>query len=164
LSFPAAFVVTFGAAATGFCAGFLAEGAGVFAAGLPAAFFATFGRGFFFAAGFAARLDGECFDFAETGFFFAGFFGADRAFDGLAERLGVRVLGAWRFAAGFARDFSGFALRVALALDLGLDFFTGLEAFLAMIVLLLRRARGRAHGLLVRIFPEMGAARENFKL
>ncbi len=80
--------------------------AGTLAGVLPAAFFASFGSGFFLATGFAARLDGECFgervDLA-TGFFFAGFFGADFAFDGLAERFGVRDFGAGRFAAAASR-------------------------------------------------------------
>jgi hypothetical protein len=121
---------------TGLAGVFPAAWAGV----LPEIFFGTFASGFFLATGFAPRLDGECFDerpdFADAGFFFAGFF-AVLAFDGLAERFGARDLGVGRLRAGFER---GFALRLAFALDLGRDFFTGFETFLAMIVLLLRRA------------------------
>jgi hypothetical protein len=101
-------------------------------------FFETFFKSFFLATGFPARLDGDLFDardFADAGFFLAGFFAglfaADFAFDGLPERrFGARDLGASFFRVGFER---GLALRLAFALD----FFTGLEAFLAMVVLLL---------------------------
>jgi hypothetical protein len=105
-------------------------------------FFGTFFKSFFLATGFPARLDGDFFDerdLADAGLFFTGFFtgffAADFAFDGLAERrLGARDLGASFLRVGFER---GLALRLAFALDLARDFFTGFEAFLAMVVLLL---------------------------
>jgi hypothetical protein len=105
-------------------------------------FFETFFKSFFLATGFPARLDGDFFDerdLADAGFFladfFTGLFAADFAFDGLDDRrFGARDLGASFFRVGFER---GLALRLALALDLARDFFTGFEAFLAMVVLLL---------------------------
>jgi hypothetical protein len=103
-------------------------------------FVEPFFKSFFLATAFPARLDGDFFgerDLADAGFFLAVFFtdlfAADFAFDGLAERrFGACDLGATFFRVGFER---GLALRLALAL--ARDFFTGLEAFLAMIVLLL---------------------------
>jgi hypothetical protein len=144
---------------------FLAAGGSALAGVLPAAwagvfpevFFKTFGNGFFLATGFAARLDGDFFeerpDLADVGFFFAGFFAADFAFDGLAERFGARDLGVVRLRAGFDR---GFALRLAFALDLGRDFFTGFEAFLAMVVLLLGCGSGRARTAIPDISRDWG--------
>jgi hypothetical protein len=145
--------------ATGLSAIFLADDEIGLAERLPAAwlevfpevFFRTFFNGFFLATGFAARLDGDFFgerlDLADAGFFLAGFFVTDLAFDGLPERrFGAcdfaRDLGVGRLRAGFER---GFALRLAFALDLARDFFTDFEAFLAMVVLLLRRDSRRAH-------------------
>jgi hypothetical protein len=145
----------------------------------PEVFFETFCNGFFLTTGFAARLDGDFFeerpDLADAVFFFAGFFAgffaAVLAFDGLAERrFGARDfardfardLGVGRFRAGFER---GFAFRLAFALDLARDFFTGFEAFLAMVVLLLGRGSRRAHRYsAISRTPEIGASRENFKL
>jgi len=129
--------------------------AGVFpaAAGvLPESFLATFGNGFFLTTGFVERRVGALdffeprpdlagADFFFAGFFFAGFFAAVFPFDGLDERFGARALGAVRLRAGFA---CGFALRLAFALDLGRDFFTGFEAFLTMVVLLLGCGLGGA--------------------
>ena len=107
---------------------------------------------------FAARLDGdfdERPDLADADFFFAGFFIAVFAF----SRFGARGLGVRRFRVGFER---GFALRLAFALDLGRDFFTGFKAFLAMVVLLLGRDSLASAPLLLDS-SEIGAARENFK-
>jgi hypothetical protein len=126
--FPAAWLgVFFGVFLEAFCNGF---------------FFETFFRSFFLATVFPARLDGDFLDerdLADAGFFLAGFFtrlfAADFALDGLAERrFGARDFGASFFRVGFER---GLALRLAFALDLARDFFTGFEAFLAMVVLLL---------------------------
>jgi len=98
-------------------------------------FFETFFKDFFLAMGFAARLDGdfdERPDLAGADFFFAGFFIVVFAFG----RFGARDLAVAWFRACLER---GFALRLAFALDLGCDFFTGFRAFLAMVVLLLGR-------------------------
>jgi hypothetical protein len=104
----------------------------------PEGLFETFFNGFFFATGFTARFD-ERPDFADADFLFAAVF----AFDGLAKRrFSARDLSVGRFRAGFER---GFAFRLAFALDLARDFFTGFEAFLAMVVLLLGRGSRRAH-------------------
>jgi hypothetical protein len=125
---------------------FLADDETDLAAIFPAApegFFESFLSGCFLATGFAVRLDGDFFDerpdWADAGFFFAGLFAAAFAFDGLAERrFGERELSVGRFRAGFA-------LRLGFALDLARDFFTGLEGFLAMVVLPLGRDSRRAH-------------------
>jgi hypothetical protein len=57
----------------------------------------------------------------------------------------------------------GCALRLAFALDLTRDLFTGFEAFLAMIVLLLG-CKLYGERTAVPESPEIGASRENFKL
>jgi len=123
----------------------------------------------FLATGFAPRLDDDFFDPradpAEAGFFFAvffaGFLAEFFALDGLAERrFAAPDLGVGRLRAGAER---GCALRLAFALDLARDFFTGFEAFLAMVVLLLGcSSYGERTAVLES--PEIGATRENFKL
>ena len=115
-------------------------------------FFEPLFKDFFLVMGFAARLDGdfdERPDLAGADFFFAGFFIPVFAFG----RFGARDLAVGCFRAGFER---GFALRLAFALDLGRDFFTGFKAFLAMVVLLLGcGSQGRAHRYF-RILPRLG--------
>jgi hypothetical protein len=83
------------------------------------------------------------------------------ALDGLpARRFGAPDLGVGRLRAGAER---GCALRLAFALDLARDFFTGFEAFLAMVVLLLG-CSSYGERTAVPESPEIGASRENFKL
>jgi hypothetical protein len=106
----------------------------------------------FRATGFAPRRDGDFLDErtdpADASFFFAvflaGFLAELFAFDGLLkERCAGRDLDIGRLRADAGR---ACALRLAVALDLTRDLFTGFEAFLAMIVLLLGCSRlRRAH-------------------
>jgi hypothetical protein len=175
---PFAFDGVFAAIAPGLGAMFLADDDDKGLEVLPArcvgvfaeVFFGTFFNGFFLATGFAARLVSDFFaerpDLADAGFFFAGFFivffAAVLAFDGLPERrFGARDFGVGRLRAGFER---GFALRLAFALDLARDFFTGFEAFLAMVVLLFGVRLLRRSAPLFLDSPEIGATRGNFKL